>query len=596
MIQNLFKLKKIIVSCLCVSICSLFLLSCNNCSPTNIPISTESSQNSPASVPENLAASLPVDNHSEIPSYENDKFDTKPRSETDNDNVDSYELDVSNHFVWNNKHGVRSADGGTSVSKIFRVSDYLDIHSYDYLDITLPVFTDKSSYGLAVYNENKKFLKGVRMTYNADLLSLEVKHIKIPEDGYYLRTTWFGDDVYSDEPFTCIAIKIGQEEREKGYIRPYLKEEAEKTIAEIKAAKNEPNISFWWFTDAHYRSNNYLLTGDSLFDMVDAIKYMDKSVSLDFILNTGDFFDGNLSREQLSEQINAINKKLLETGKNIITAIGNHDIHYSYASNEDTFDYNSQYNYYLTTMSHCSGYNDKTNKTDYYLDFDKFNLRMVVINSNNDTGGEYKFNKPETNEWLRNTALSTPDDYSILFISHLAPLKRHNPANSPYGGKAFSDLLEGYETDSKKIVGQLYGHSHMDNTFAEPYLAVSSGCQKFNQSDGGSNQGWDYPARSLYTASEQLFNAVILKPQSKVMDVIRFGAGYDRKLHYDLITIKVGKDIVLKSSINATRWDSMDESIAVVADGKISAVAEGMTGIRAYDAEGNYEMWRIKVS
>jgi hypothetical protein len=88
---------------------------------------------------------------------------------------------------------------------------------------------------------------------------------------------------------------------------------------------------------------------------------------------------------------------------------------------------------------------------------------------------------------------------------------------------------------------QLFGHSHADYYFTSPILSIASNCCKFEQSNIES-EGYSYitgnvgnieaPARTINTDTVQSFDIVVVRPTSRKINMIRFGAGNDREFTY----------------------------------------------------------------
>ena len=99
------------------------------------------------------------------------------------------------------------------------------------------------------------------------------------------------------------------------------------------------------------------------------------------------------------------------------------------------------------------------------------------------------------------------------------------------------------------------------------------------------------PARTAGTATEDAWTVCVLKPNSKELSTIRFGAGVDRYFHYDPIA-----PTTLTSKLASPTWSSSNESVATVSGGVVTGVASGTCAILAKDATGNYEAWIVAVS
>ena len=95
--------------------------------------------------------------------------------------------------------------------------------------------------------------------------------------------------------------------------------------------------------------------------------------------------------------------------------------------------------------------------------------------------------------------------------------------------------------DSGGTLIQLCGNSHADYSFSDPWLTVFSTCAKFYQADVTTEEftmitGYDgelvSPARTLGTITEDSWSLVVVRPQARKINFIRFGAGADREFSF----------------------------------------------------------------
>lgn len=81
-------------------------------------------------------------------------------------------------------------------STIFSYSNYIECNTFELINITFPTSPSESVYGLVFYDSDKKPIKGSgysRIMSNAGTYGVETVDIRIPQDAYFIRTTFFKD-------------------------------------------------------------------------------------------------------------------------------------------------------------------------------------------------------------------------------------------------------------------------------------------------------------------------------------------------------------------------------------------------------------------
>ena len=74
------------------------------------------------------------------------------------------------------------------------------------------------------------------------------------------------------------------------------------------------------------------------------------------------------------------------------------------------------------------------------------------------------------------------------------------------------------------------GHNHYDAHVTDPFLCVTVNSHKFENENGDPGlwtEGAVKPSRKIGDATEDCFDIVIVRPRSKKINRIRFGAGTD---------------------------------------------------------------------
>lgn len=315
----------------------------------------------------------------------------------------------------------------------------------------------------------------------------------------------------------------------------YYATEMETTIQSVRDALTEPALVFPMVTDIHYLSEN-----NSFDYCIDNIKAFCKAVRCDFVANLGDNTDGDTAQATTLQRNEYMIRRFAEIGLPYLFAIGNHDTNYK-AGTSAVF---SELQIFKSYYSNTNGvvFDMTAGENNFYKDFDELGIRVIFLDANHpDLEADpavtaYSYTQ-RTATWLTEVALVT--NHVVVLCEHLSSIRTMNWEKRVLGkSNAVNTALEGFVNGGGTLI-QLCGHSHADYSFSTPWLAIFSTCQKFYQADvtgSGYQQITDYntsegitsPARTLGTASEDAWNVVVIKPLSKVVNVIRFGAGNDR--------------------------------------------------------------------
>lgn len=216
-------------------------------------------------------------------------------------------------------------------------------------------------------------------------------------------------------------------------------------------------------------------------------------------------------------------------------AIGNHDTNYSTkagATGNTRLTLGETYRSYLSATKDIVV--NENNFTDYYVDFDWCGVRLIVINS--DYLNAYVFS-PSTAQWLSETALNT--DKIVLLATHLSMIPSQNWDNgNPTNSDSVKSAIQTFVNNGGTVI-QVCGHSHADYSFNSPWLCVFSNCQKLEKADlsgkeyqkitGYDSYGLVAPDRTVGTYTEDSWNVVVLRPKTRKVNFVRFGAGEDRE-------------------------------------------------------------------
>lgn len=259
---------------------------------------------------------------------------------------------------------------------------------------------------------------------------------------------------------------------------------------------------------------------------------------------------------------------------------------------------------YKAYFAHTKGmtYNPSENGTDYYIDFENLNTRLICLNANNSAEGSYYTYGASTASWLT-TALNTNEN--VIVTLHQSPIASQVYDNrSTTRAAGITSALNAFVNNGGNLI-MLSGHSHCDVAYVSPFVSIMQCCQRFSSiseditDETHSMTGFidvvRFPARERYTATEDCWSVGVYKPNSKELSLIRFGAGKDRYFHITPIAPIAPATLTSKLSGTLT-WSSSNDAVATVADGVVTGVAAGRCAILAKDETGNYESWIVDVT
>lgn len=336
-------------------------------------------------------------------------------------------------------------------------------------------------------------------------------------------------------------------------VESYFQEELEDTITKVKALQTNQCLTFLVCTDIHYGSHDTIVFPHTITNM----RAFAAKVPTDGIICLGDITDGELEKDKTRILNNIVMSLFESTNLPLYFAAGNHDCNPRYDvgwPRSESFTTPEMYKEYYSRMCQLNINPDLNSYgVNYYKDFIKQKIRLISIdcaNTDELVNTSYKY-PADTINWFANTLWSTPDNYTVLLISHLSPYPDHNGGHTvPYNAIDNDDNEENglnglqskiniwlSDNSSHKIISFI-GHSHGDWETTNPYLEIMFDCNKghtteYWEEDDNRSQ-WDYPprsrgwARSIGTVTEDSWTAVVINPTSRKIDCIRFGAGVDR--------------------------------------------------------------------
>lgn len=320
-------------------------------------------------------------------------------------------------------------------------------------------------------------------------------------------------------------------------VEEYFNAEVIDTVTKIKALQTEPCLVFMLCTDIHYDSHDTTLFPKTIENM----KAVAEKVRTDGVFCLGDMTDGDGTQEVTKARLDAIMPLLMNMGLPVYFTAGNHDCN-GYLAASNYFTTSQAYQQYYAPCDNKVFADDTSHGVNFYKDFDEYKIRLISLDATNtDSGNTPHYKYPEnTVTWFSNVLPTTPNGYIVLLITHLSPTASHNwnstvPSNASSVRSAISSWLE---TEGNTIVS-LIGHSHSDFSHSDPYLEIACNCNKIEQDHDWEEDGTGlFPVGAKFwkrtegTATEDCWDAVVVRPKTRKVNLIRFGAGEDREFSY----------------------------------------------------------------
>lgn len=322
------------------------------------------------------------------------------------------------------------------------------------------------------------------------------------------------------------TIRIHRTQAYKGGIpvEGHFKEEVIETIASVQKVLTEPYLMFAVVSDIHYMASAVL--PNSIENTITNITALSTALGIDFMACLGDSVEGDTPSATTELYCDDILEQFARTGLPYYPCIGNHDDN---RYRPPVFSHSQlRYNYLRNTTGVIGDYHTSMCGTNYYKDFEDLGIRCIFLNAN--TNGSYGYSS-DTCDWFESAADSAPGQYIVF--THIAPVPALNYGFTQYGTDGGSTRIrEKCLETSDKFIGMFCGHNHYDAFVTSPFLCISVNCQKFENENGDESlwaEGAVKPVRYIGDATEDCFDIVVVRPRSKKIDRIRFGAGEDQE-------------------------------------------------------------------
>lgn len=321
--------------------------------------------------------------------------------------------------------------------------------------------------------------------------------------------------------------------------KDYYLAEIEQTISDVRNANTEPGLVFFVCSDIHYFSQigtylGTLLKYDSVTDMCVNMKNVAKAIKIDGLVCLGDVVDSNgYTTDETTKQANYVMEQLQSVGLPLIYVMGNHDDN-RYVEGEAY----SKQELYSMYMSYCpvDRVSDYTfGGLNYYLDYPAYKIRCLIVDENDyyDDNWHYGYSL-ETVAWFENQLDNIPTGWGVLVFTHRGIVNTNNAGSTMHiNEQSMIDAVQSFINGGGNYIATIYGHSHVDFSNTTPWLEISIGSAKVhNTTIDGAPSGSINQTRTRWTATEDLWDVLIVQPNSRTIKTIRFGAGDNRSFTY----------------------------------------------------------------
>ncbi len=281
----------------------------------------------------------------------------------------------------------------------------------------------------------------------------------------------------------------------------------------VSALRRPGDLTLMILTDTHAAA------GGIWEDTLRSLHLAAETVKPDAVIHLGDFSDGLLPGEQTSALVRYILQNLKEICGKLYCCVGNHDYNY-YQKNPDRF-----------TRELCAELYLGRKEPWYFIDAEDKRLRLIFLDSFDPSEKErYGFPTGEL-DWIRQTLAATPAGWNVIFFSHVPPAAEiHVWSDTIRNGEAMLETAARFDKQRGGcVLGWVHGHNHADLVYEKrAFPIVGIGCSKledFREHKPDGSDTWD---RIRNSDSQELWDVLLVHPEEKSMDFLRFGAGEDR--------------------------------------------------------------------
>ena len=330
--------------------------------------------------------------------------------------------------------------------------------------------------------------------------------------------------------------------------------EVKDTAEKIKALKKEGCFCFNVLTDSHIYPP-YPQWLERQYNTFENLRAVNQAAKCDAVFHLGDLGWTNgtqeaisfWNQENLEKWFSVFRTELLKANQHTFFIAGNHDNLKCGEPNRAEW-----FKMMVEPMKdRITGVAE--NEPYFYVDFPQHKTRAIALMSNYREDGHknYGIYKPQV-DWLVSRALRAPDDWSILLFSHIYPKNSDIDSSVQDNTEEFAGLMWAFKNhknfesaafsgdfrnfSSAKIEAMFVGHGHVDWIAKPgflPFPVVETAANHVHVPDRSNWRMPDdcsVPPREYGTVTEDLWDTVIFNPKERRIDIVRFGAGEDRKL------------------------------------------------------------------
>ena len=317
----------------------------------------------------------------------------------------------------------------------------------------------------------------------------------------------------------------------------YYEDEIELTSKEIAEAKESTiaPLTIALLADTHYAPGT---TWDKSLQNVRAVN---ERVLFDNIIHLGDLTDGLGSKLLTKHYAEYVMNDIRSLNLPTYLTVGNHDTNY-FHGNPDVYSLPEQYDAYHSGKDPVDVVRNGADLW-YYVDRYPQKLRMLFLGSYDASRHDrYGFWEEEV-EWVKQTLSCTSADWCVIVFSHLPLLpEMHYWTRDLRNADRLLAVLERFNIgeggsggagEAGRLLGYIHGHNHCDqiNT-AYGFPIISLGSNKMEYFTYYKPEGAVIYNRTAGTASEDLWDTLVIDTNNRKLSFIRFGAGENREIRY----------------------------------------------------------------
>lgn len=394
--------------------------------------------------------------------------------------------------------------------------------------------TDSTSMYAAGYFPNSNF-NSITKALDGAATGFVEGYITVPSGAAYLT-------VNCAKAYSVVIEKYGLKADAETDLPSYFADEVDAVVETAKGHCTEKSLVFAVVTDSHLNAAyGYQVWNDTIKN----IAAVNAKYPLDGIVHMGDIINGDAESSVGLEQLDKARSDFLSISKNAVFLEGNHDLNSFYNSNADPINeaamFSEVFRFNDTEIVRPDG------KLYGFRDYDALGVRVVYLHSSMGDGthggrGDNWGYPSDELTWVQNVALDT--EYQVLFISHMPMTQGYisDASTIPTNGNALKTIVSDFIDNGGVVVGLLHGHTHWDDIFDNgKFKEVSVGCEDYtytpNDVVGTNIHSYTpatavKPARMRYTVTQDLWDVIIVRPASRTVKLVRFGAGTDRAYSY----------------------------------------------------------------